>query len=90
MHFEACYYQGIEFCIEHKLQRFDPGTQGEHKISRGFEPVYTHSFHQLQQLPFQDAVQEFAAQERQHVEHYFTEASTLTPFHRNPDGPDQN
>ena len=90
LHFEACYYQGIEFCIEHKLQRFDPGTQGEHKISRGFEPVYTHSFHQLQQLPFQDAVQEFAAQERQHVEHYFTEASTLTPFHRNPDGPDQN
>ena len=45
LHFEACYHQGIEFCIEHGLARFEPGTQGEHKISRGFEPVLTWSAH---------------------------------------------
>ena len=43
LHFEACYHQGIEFCIERGIERFEPGTQGEHKVSRGFEPVsYTH------------------------------------------------
>ncbi|MEP1595465.1 MAG: GNAT family N-acetyltransferase, partial [Halieaceae bacterium] len=45
LHFEACYYQGIEYCIEHGLQRFDPGAQGEHKIQRGFHPVHTYSNH---------------------------------------------
>ena len=41
LHFETCYYQGIEYCIEHKLQRFEPGTQGEHKVPRGFVPTLT-------------------------------------------------
>ena len=45
LHFEACYYQGIDYCIEHGLQRFEPGTQGEHKIARGFEPALTWSAH---------------------------------------------
>jgi len=82
LHFEACYYQGIEFCIENNLRRFDPGTQGEHKISRGFEPVLTHSFHQLRQPEFQAAVEEFAREEQQHVQHYYAQAQTLVPFHR--------
>ena len=82
LHFETCYYQGIEFCIENNLKRFDPGTQGEHKISRGFEPVFTHSFHQLRQPEFQQAIKEFAQQEQEHVEAYFGDASELTPFHR--------
>ena len=43
LHFEACYHQGIEFCIEHGLQRFEPGTQGEHKVMRGFAPSSTWS-----------------------------------------------
>ena len=45
LHFETCYYQGIDYCIEHGLQRFEPGTQGEHKIARGFEPALTWSAH---------------------------------------------
>ncbi len=45
LHFEACYYQGIEFCIEQGIQTFEPGTQGEHKISRGFRPTATWSYH---------------------------------------------
>ena len=82
LHFEACYYQGIEFCIEQGLQRFDPGTQGEHKISRGFRPVLTHSFHQLQHPQFHEAVQQFAAEEQDYVRRYHAEAETLLPFHR--------
>ena len=45
LHFEACYYRGIEYCIDAGLSRFDPGAQGEHKIQRGFEPVLTYSNH---------------------------------------------
>ena len=45
LHFETCYYQGIEFCIEEKLKSFDPGVQGEHKIKRGFKPTETFSAH---------------------------------------------
>ena len=47
LHFEVCYYQGIEFCIERGLRRFDPGAQGEHKIARGFSPTPTRSLHYL-------------------------------------------
>ncbi len=80
LHFEACYYQGIEFCIEQGLQRFNPGTQGEHKISRGFRPVFTHSFHRLQHPQFQQAVEQFVAEEQEHIRHYHAEAETLLPF----------
>ena len=52
LHFEACYYQGIEYCIEHGLRRFDPGTQGEHKLARGFEPTLTTSAHWLAEPAF--------------------------------------
>ncbi len=45
LHFEACYYRGIEYCIDNGIERFDPGAQGEHKIQRGFEPTLTHSNH---------------------------------------------
>ena len=47
LHFETCYYQGIEYCIRERLQKFEPGTQGEHKISRGFTPSATWSCHWL-------------------------------------------
>ena len=82
LHFEACYYQGIEFCIEQGLQRFDPGTQGEHKISRGFEPVLTYSLHWLAHPGFQDAVGRFIREETPHIHAYRDEARTLLPFHR--------
>ncbi|WP_428036512.1 GNAT family N-acetyltransferase [Amphritea sp.] len=63
LHFETCYYQGIEHCIRHQLQRFDPGAQGEHKIQRGFEPIETWSAHWLAHPGFQDAVQKFTQEE---------------------------
>lgn len=80
LHFEACYYQGIEFCIKHKLQRFDPGTQGEHKISRGFTPVSTFSYHQLMQPEFQQAVAQFAREEESQIIIYEQQARSLLPF----------
>ena len=86
LHFEACYYQGIEFCIEQDLQRFDPGTQGEHKISRGFEPVLTYSLHWLAHPSFQDAVGRFIAEETPHIEAYRDDAQSLLPFHRESTG----
>ena len=64
LHFEACYYQGIEFAIERKLQRFEPGAQGEHKITRGFEPVMTYSAHWLADAGFRGAIENYLAQER--------------------------
>ena len=69
-HFETCYYQGIEWCIEAGLRRFDAGTQGEHKCARGFEPVITHSAHWLQAPDLRDAVASFLARERPAVRHH--------------------
>lgn len=82
LHFETCYYQGIEFCIEHGLQRFDSGAQGEHKIQRGFEPVATFSNHWIADPRFADAIADFLLQEREHVEQYRADAAQLLPFSR--------
>lgn len=80
LHFEACYYQGIEFCIEKGLRYFDPGTQGEHKISRGFEPTLTYSAHWLSHKGFQDAVLNFVEEEKDHILAYQKQAAELLPF----------
>lgn len=80
LHFEACYYQGIEYCIEQGLQRFDPGAQGEHKIQRGFEPVLTYSNHWLADQRFSEAVQRFLKEEQRHIEQYRRDAAELLPF----------
>ena len=56
LHFEACYYQGIEYCIRHRLSRYDAGAQGEHKLARGFDPVMTHSLHSFAEPRFAAAV----------------------------------
>lgn len=82
LHFEACYYQGIEFCIEQGLQHFDPGAQGEHKIQRGFEPVSTCSLHHLRHPDFQRAIKNFVAEEARQLQHYKEEAGQLLPFKR--------
>jgi predicted N-acyltransferase len=87
LHFEACYYQGIEFCIEKKLHRFDPGAQGEHKIARGFRPVFTRSWHYLADPRFQEAIKDFLAREQPHIRDYQREAEQLLPF-RQEDGTD--
>jgi predicted N-acyltransferase len=80
LHFEACYYQGIEYAIAQGLQRFDPGAQGEHKIQRGFNPIKTYSTHWIENEDFRDAIQKFLMVEAREVEQYIQEASQLLPF----------
>ena len=70
LHFEACYYQGIEYCIEHKLEKFEPGAQGEHKIARGFIPTLTRSSHWLNDSPFQESIENFVKHEQAGVKAY--------------------
>jgi uncharacterized protein len=81
LHFEACYYQGIEYCIKSDLKHFNPGTQGEHKISRGFEPTYTWSTHWLADPRFQAAIDEYLQREQHHVTAYLHETEAHLPFH---------
>jgi uncharacterized protein len=80
LHFELCYYRGIEFCIERRLQAFDPGVQGEHKILRGFEPVITYSLHWMREPGFHQAVTDFCQREAMAVAAYQREARSLLPF----------
>ena len=80
LHFGCCYFEGIEFAIKHDLPLFNPGTQGEHKILRGFEPIYCQSQHCLYSSPFQQAVATFLHQETQHVAEYFNQAQDVLPF----------
>lgn len=80
LHFEACYYQGIEFCIANNIRRFDPGAQGEHKIQRGFTPVQTFSSHWIAEPGLASAVEEFTRREQDHVEQYMEQAAELLPF----------
>jgi len=82
LHFEACYYQGIEHCITHGLQRFDPGTQGEHKLARGFEPTRTTSAHWLEHAGFRNAVARHLERERAAVDDYIEAARRHLPFQR--------
>ena len=70
LHFEACYYQGIKYCIEHKLKRFEPGAQGEHKIARGFIPTLTRSSHWLNNSPFQESIENHVKHEQAGVKAY--------------------
>jgi len=80
LHFECCYYQGIEFCIEQNIAQFNPGTQGEHKILRGFEPIFCYSNHSLKELAFHEAVERFIQQENTQIEAYKNNAEKLLPF----------
>ncbi|AOY86951.1 GNAT family N-acetyltransferase [Marinobacter salinus] len=82
LHFETCYYQGIELAIELGLQYFDAGAQGEHKLVRGFEPVITHSWHGIAHPGFRDAIEAFTEEEAERVRAYFEEASSLLPFRK--------
>ena len=83
LHFEACYYQPLQWCIEHGYQRFEGGAQGEHKMARALMPVKTSSAHWLAQPAFADAVERFLAREGQGIESYMTDLSQRSPF-RNP------
>ncbi|MBT8131212.1 MAG: GNAT family N-acetyltransferase [Gammaproteobacteria bacterium] len=80
LHFETCYYRGIEYCIDNGLTSFDPGTQGEHKLSRGFSPVTTLSTHWLADQSFHAAVARYLLEERKHVADYKSELIRHRPF----------
>ena len=80
LHFEACYYQGIEYCIDTGKRIFEPGTQGEHKISRGFVPTPTWSAHWLKQPEFFSAIGDYLTAERRHVERYMEAVDAHSPY----------
>jgi predicted N-acyltransferase len=82
LHFETCYHQGIEFCIARGLQRFEPGTQGEHKVSRGFTPVLTWSAHYISDPRFRAAISEFLQAEAPAVDAYASQIAAHTPYRR--------
>jgi hypothetical protein len=82
LHFELCYHQGIEFCIERGLARFEPGTQGEHKIARGFAPSHTWSAHYIADPRFREAIADYLQQEGASVDAYAQSAADHVPFHR--------
>jgi len=80
LHFETCYYQGIEYCIDKGLQRFDSGAQGEHKIQRGFEPELTWSNHWIAHPEFDQAISRFLEDEEKYIRRYQKEAAQYLPF----------
>jgi len=82
LHFETCYYQGIEYCIARHLRHFEPGTQGEHKISRGFSPVTTWSAHWLKQAEFFAAVGRYLDEEQRHIENYVEAVHDHSPYRK--------
>ena len=80
LHFECCYYQGIELCLQLGLRRFDAGTQGAHKHARGFEPVKTRSLHRLTDPRLHKAVADYLRREQQAVAAHQAEFMHHTPY----------
>ncbi|MCH1930546.1 GNAT family N-acetyltransferase [Shewanella sp. A25] len=80
LHFEACYYQGIQYCIEHGIELFDAGAQGEHKVLRGFEPVPMYSYHNIAHLGFKDAIADFTLDEAEQMKVYMEEMRGALPY----------
>ncbi len=85
LHFETCYYQGIEYAIVQGLKKFDAGAQGEHKVLRGFEPIPTYSVHEILHGDFRRAIADFIEQEAQAVKIYMSELEAILPFKREGD-----
>ncbi|HLF30116.1 MAG TPA: GNAT family N-acetyltransferase [Xanthomonadales bacterium] len=80
LHFEAAYHQGIEYCIANGLDVFEPGAQGEHKLSRGFVPVPTHSFHHVRDLDFRTAIGNFLQREHVWLDQYSELLAAHPPY----------
>ena len=85
LHFEMCYYQLIEHCIHHGLERFDAGAQGEHKLLRGFLPVETRSVHWIRDSRFREAIGRFLTEERTALGRYRRTMARHSPY-RTPGG----
>ena len=84
LHFELCYYQGLEFALGRGIDLFEGGAQGEHKLARGFLPVTTWSAHWLAHPAFADAVGRFLDQERQAVDEWAEQLAAQHPFKHQP------
>jgi uncharacterized protein len=82
LHFEACYYQALEFCIERGIALFEGGAQGEHKHARGFLPEATRSFHWLAHPAFERAIDDYLAREGAHISEYIDELAERSPFRK--------
>ncbi|MEX5744274.1 GNAT family N-acetyltransferase [Massilia sp. X63] len=80
LHFEAAYYQPLEFCIEQGIQAFEGGAQGEHKMARGFLPTRTWSAHWLAHPAFADAIERFLEREKGGIDDYLDELNERSPF----------
>jgi uncharacterized protein len=80
LHFEACYYQPLAWCIAHGYARFEGGAQGEHKMARALMPVKTTSAHWLAHPAFADAVEKFLQREGRGIENYLEHLEARTPF----------
>jgi predicted N-acyltransferase len=83
LHFETCYYQSIDYCINHGLSYFEGGAQGEHKLSRGFLPVITCSAHWMAEKNLTPAISNFLDREKQHVAHYQQLLNERSPYRKN-------
>ncbi len=82
LHFEACYHQGVEYCIREGIARFEPGTQGEHKIARGFSPTPVWSLHDIRHPGFRRAIDSYLERERAHMQAYIDAVHAHVPFRR--------
>ncbi|HRA63694.1 MAG TPA: peptidogalycan biosysnthesis protein, partial [Burkholderiaceae bacterium] len=80
LHFEACYYQPLQWCIANGYRRFEGGAQGEHKMARALLPVQTTSAHWLAHPAFADAVDDFLQRDRQGIGNYMAELEERNPF----------
>lgn len=82
LHFELCYYQGIDFCLKHDLKMFEAGAQGQHKIARGFKPVRTYSAHKIKHPAFKEAIENFIQSEKEQITFALNDYSLSLPFKR--------
>ena len=80
LHFETCYYQGIDYCLREGLQSFEPGAQGEHKLARGFLPTLVHSRHWIADPAFSEAIGRWCVEEAGSVRRYASLLASHTPF----------
>lgn len=83
LHFEACYYQGIEYCINQGLSYFDAGAQGEHKLHRGFEPVLREGFYRFTVSPLNDAIEQYCQNERAALQEHLKTLQAYLPYKTN-------
>lgn len=82
LHFELCYYRGIDYCIENKIPLFEAGAQGEHKLWRGFEPTQINSFHHLKSSELFSIIKNDIARQNQLNDQYLEKLKTLLPYRK--------